>query len=268
MTLDPGEVRIDGYKLGDGTTRVHLVGPIPTNRSHRLNTQAVARGTDKQSWGGRGLPELGFELVIQGPPAGVAQEAKFALNILDDEDRVVTIEASGQAWRGHSRLPVRTNQLNETQLLNKDKARLTIELSVIVQGVWKSNNGDYAEPLAVWFKKTASGWERYDGETFTDAEGPLLELPAQHTGYPLFTKESDLSQEQLAVTSTRLESDDGEIREHETFDLTGFLHPEPTSTGDIGHAYGLQVPDTTYLGFRHSAGLGTRKVGTMMVGTG
>lgn len=250
--LDPGKVRVDGWELGDSTTSVHLVGPLPSRRRHRLNTQQIPRGTDKQSWAGRELPNLVFRLVFHGTPSGVKDWGQFALDVLDTPDSVITVEGSDPLWRGENRLPTRVVEIPEDLTAFGTKDRLEVDLRLTAQGVWEVDGGAYFEETQGWFKKTATGWERDDGATFTDAEKPRVRLPQQYsstsTTYPLFVKQSDLSEDTPTVLEHFEVDDDKNVtRRYTEYDATGFLHPTPSATGDVGRYYAKVVPAHDWL---------------------
>lgn len=244
------KVRLNGWLLGDAETAVRLLTKPEASREHRIENRQRRRATSTQRWAGRDLSTVGLRLLISGPDAGVRDWHDFILTELDREDgQVATLEHTDSPFfKDYDRIPVRLLSVShEPQGLGSRRV-VTIEVEAAVQGVWVSDSGSYAETRSGWFEKTATGWLRDDGTEFTDAEKPRLRLEDSHDDYPLFVRQSDLAE----VKPTRLETFDVDdtrdvTRRYADYDMTGFIHPEPSSTGDVGRYHGLVVPSRDWL---------------------
>lgn len=252
--LEADEVQVDGYPLGSDTVRARLEAEPETDRGHRLRDREVPHATSEQEWGGRDLPGIAFVLTFDGPASDVKDWVDFTLDRLEasDPDDHATLEAGSVLWRDRSRLPVRVQSPGERPVAPGDGDRFVrVEIQATVLGQWAADGGAYAAPITGWFKKTATGWERHDGTTFTDAEGPRIRVPDQYTGYPKLVKRSSLEDAQPPLDATEdVDDDRGVTREYELYDVEDFLHPSVPAEGEVAWYHGEQAPSPSWLAGR------------------
>lgn len=247
--LEAEDLQIDGVPVGDDQVRAKIEAEPDVNRDHRLSSQDRPSATSGEEWTGRGLRDVAFDILLDGPVDDVEAWAETVLDLLDreDPDHVPTLETGTPILSSGRRLPLRLGGARQVSLV-ADEALVRVEVRATVQGLWPHDAGTYCAPVTGSFTKTATGWERDDGTTFTDAEGPQVRLPDQYTGYPLFTRRSDRQDAQPPLVREEVITDeDGVRRRYQWYDLSDFLLPELPAEGDGAWFSGCQVPTPSWL---------------------
>lgn len=270
-TIEASEVKVNGMKLGNQhpDVTVTLRADLQAQTQHRSDSHRPTAAEENRKWTGKNLPRFRARLIIEGPQAEVAKEVAFIAEQMDVDDAAahVTLEASGPFWRDVERAAIWPDGFVEKPLSNEVDTYYRFNLNLLIRGQWVSDGGEYEHKQVRWFKKTANGWERDDGVTFTDDQGPRIRVPDPYwdsldddlaEGYPVFIKRSDLQK----TGSTREEAV-GQFKDQEALDrgverweleykVEDYMHPLP-SEGEIGRVPLWIAPSKEWLNGELSA---------------
>lgn len=264
-TLTTSEFKLNGYKIGTSTVDAHLRADIQAQTQHRSSSHRPTSEAEERRWTGKNLPRIRCRLVLEGPTQDVADEVRFLADIVDVEDRKdhVTLEAAGPFWRDVDRAAVWPDGFVEKPRSNDKDTVYQFNLNLLIRGEWVCDGGEYEHKEIRWFRRLADGrWERWDTVIFSEAEGPLIRLPDQHhttlddtiaDGYPIFVRRDTLEKEGRdewdwdgAKEKDSDASSRGFTRHEALYDVTDYIHPLPTSGGDIGRVPLWQCPSSEW----------------------
>lgn len=237
--------RLNGYDLkGVNSTESEVV----------VKTAAVAGGVQKRKAlgrfmlphasesvhvGAKPLADRTLTFAIRRPGSGDHHDVlRTIIDYLEDNDVLVlqspTWSGSERAYADEDTVWIIPESWDEPAPVGR--GRLELRVNALVLGIPEAYGGSARHPYTGTVEKTAGGYSVNGG---SDIAGPYLELPEQRSGWPKAVRLSDKALVAVSTTTTTREEqqpnmDGSGRRRWVTYDLAGFLHPNPTSTGDVG----------------------------------
>lgn len=238
--------RLEGYDI-TGTEVTSF--PVKGDTRKRRNVARHARpGTDPSIQNVSNdvtIREFTFVFLRPGTTGDHYTVLRETVDQLEDRD-VIYIHSPNRANAARAYLDeyvVWVMPESITQPEEQGANRLVLNFSAVVLGIPIVYGGTAYRPESGTMEKTATGWKRGDGVEYTSAEGPRVRMPEQTSGYPKFIRVSDLTEVVPTLDATEIETSSTEgSRVWHYYDLTGFLHPAPSATGDIGLYKGKDSP--------------------------
>lgn len=216
--------KLNGIELTAAQVRV-----VPT----RLNTERRVKqvrvdqhdGSQYREKVGLVLPSLSIDIVFGGRGTPKFDEAAYVQQALEDNE-VWTLEAPSllpiYVFKNFKRAAISTESWSFDP--GKATGRVTLTVQAVLNGIWIADGGTYCQGVFGTFTKVTSTTFRNDFTGVVDFL-PLLTLPTQTTGYPRAINAS------YSYGVPALYSSTGTTQ---TFDMTGFLIPSPTTVGGVG----------------------------------
>ncbi len=224
---------IDATRLGTSTVNVLVQDDPDAPERERLVSEKLPEEGEAHQHAGSDDARLSFTFRLVGPTPDIWTELDFIQGLVEG-DTVWTLtneDTDVRLWRDSRRLALRTEQA--TPEVKDGINHCDLRIDAVVVGAWRTDGGSYTEPISGSFEQQGDG--SFDDEDGTNWANPIVELPEQETGYPLAFKASDFSKAQPTLDSTVEKTDrDGRVRTWERWDLSNFLIPAPSSTGDVG----------------------------------
>lgn len=260
---------------GSGITVIPIQGS--TDLRKRVPRRDIAHSTQIAQSTGLDLAErtLRFAIRRSGDSDHYAT-LQTILDILKDNDVVYLVSPDGLPSQSVRAFESATTVWLIPERIGvpdpKGHGVITLDVTFLTLGVPIAYNGEIYQDVQGSFEyqaATATRWLREDGETFSDVEGPLITLPEQTAGYPLFRAVSSLAFTTPTLISTENVSDSRGTRTYATYDLTGYLHPEPTADGEVGLYEGRSSPTAEWFEYTLAlVGIAVLQIGSFAVGMG
>lgn len=219
---------------------------------------------------GAGRFTITFKLINRG---NGPDEADFIYNEVKDSPWTLGVEDTAftkttTLFRNHKRLAFATRSvsLQPSRRYNV----LNVQVDAILLGAWCGDGGDYVHLRRGEFEQVGANLINEDGDTVPDF---VITLPEQAGGYPKARRTSDNALVQLTATGSSSETTrDGELRQVETYDLSGFLWPaDPSTDGDTGVWEVQSCPSKAYLladvNTVPGEGIGSESIASFSIGT-
>lgn len=224
---------IDATTLGTGPVTVLMQDEPRAPERERLQPEKLPEESEAHQHAGSDDARLSFTFRLVGPTPDIWTELDYIQDQITG-DTVWTLanqDTDVRLWRDARRLALRT--VNTDPQVKDGINHCDLAIQAVVVGEWRADTGTYTEAVSGDFEQQSDG--SYTDEDGTDWDKPLVELPEQESGYPLAFQASDFSKAQPSLDSTFEKTDrDGNVQQWERYDLSGFLIPEPSATGDVG----------------------------------
>lgn len=276
--------RLEGYDLkgaeDDFTVSVSVI-PVAGRTGGKKNVakRNINGGSQSLQVPSTQLPVREFRFAIRRPGDGdFFAVLRDIVDYLESDDVVYvhapSLEHSDRAYLDERLAWIVPESWEEEP--PEGKGRMFLRVVATVLGIPEAYGGTARKPYHGTITKTAGGYTDDDG---VESAGPYIELPEQLSGWPKAIRLSDKALIQVTTTvgSPRVEyqpsQDGGGIRNWITYDLTGFLHPAPVSTGDIGLFQLYSNPTAAWFEWLGTfsaaslAGIGSQSVGSFSVGS-
>ncbi len=246
----------------------------PVRRTVRQSMVAVHGGTESRENVGLDLPRLTFEIVFLGSGIEKFDEANFITQIMDTDD-VWTLESPALAPMYLFKTATRIACSTVSWALDPADAhgRIVLTIEAVINGIWIADDGEYEECTGGHFTRNAGPTYTRQDDTNTGST-PLVRLPVQSSGYPLAVRASDFARVSPTASGSLVGvlNEDGVTIYYQDYDMTGFLIPAPTATGDVGVYEICSSPSRIVLGggidlTTVNSGIASGMVGGGMVGS-
>lgn len=254
MGLEPWS--LNGVPLGDATVAISaLSGSSSTRTAVRQSVDARLGLSDSSQRVGRDLPRKSITFTFRGSKSAAKATSFESVWAQVRDAQAFTLEApSGQTvFKTFRRAAFQARRLSHPAAPGQGLVRMDLRLEATVLGAWIADGGDYChdhilgqDGASGFFTKNGDGTWSHNGTANTGTI-PTIELPDQTSGYPLGVT-STFQEATIPSTDSRtIVGADGSNITVRTYDLTGFLIPTPTATGDRGLFRVCSSPTSDFL---------------------